>query len=426
MTQLKVYLRCLTFGLIVGILAIPSFAKLANGKEILLELSWGDEISYYDASHETPMNSNEAFLKAFRKYKQDGVDAVLFRVDVLRWVTDYDWPEPRTLAWYKTGAPPRVLVEDERQWEGSYIAVKDNLLKNVVTDAHKIGLKIYVYSTTFDEGLPANGIWYAAGEHGRMNVSVHKPWTFPGNTYGPLISKFTEAHPEYVMVDRSQKHHNWGTLQFAYPEARAYVVGYNRRFLEEYPFDGVYIDFRDEFAHPEFGDQFGFAPPIVEAYQKRYGVNILKENFDLEKWRRLCGEYLTEMIRELHGMVHSRGKKLIVGIPQGNYMGPPIGNMYVDWQQWVKEHIVDGLVIGAITGKFVFPDRVGYGYLTDPESGAGLPNLLWDLQNNYWPLCASHKVKLYVDRVQGGPAKKIPLSQFEKTNIDGFFVSRSF
>ena len=174
----------------------------------------------------------------------------------------------------------------------------------------------------------------------------------------------------------------------------------------------VYIDFRNEFSHPEFGDQFGFGKPIVEEYKRRYGVDILREQFDLEKWRRLCGEYLTQFIRELGRMAAARKKEFLVGIPQGDYLGLPNSNMHVDWRTWVRERLVDGLVVGVITGKFIFPERVGYGYLTDMEAGIGLPNMLWDLQNNYWPLCAQYGVKLYARPDRG---TRIPPRQFLKT-----------
>ena len=120
-------------------------------------------------------------------------------------------------------------------------------------------------------------------------------------------------------------------------------------------------------------DQFGFGKPIVEEYKRRYGVDILRQQFDLEKWRRLCGEYLTQFIRELGKMVAARKKEFLVGIPQGDYLGLPNSNMHVDWRTWVRDRLVDGLVVGVVTGKFIFPERVGYGYLTDMEDGIGLP-----------------------------------------------------
>jgi len=393
-----------------------------GGKEILVDIGFGDQVAHAACEGQQALLSIDRFHKLLQEYKQEGVDKVLFRIDVLRWVNDFDWPEPNV---YYKGVPQTPeeklhLEMEEKQWAGAHYAVAHHLLKAAVDLAHQEGMQIYAYSTTFDEGMPLDKVWYAPGEHGKWDVCMHKPFDFQAVWRSPLISKFTDAHPEYVMVDRSQKHHNWGTLEFAYPEARAYVVEYNRRFLEEYPFDGIYIDFRNEFSHPAFGDEFGFAPPIVAAYQKRYGVDILHQQFDLEKWRRLCGEYLTKMIQELHSMAHAKGKKLIVAIPQGNYLGLPNGNMYVDWQGWVKDRLVDGLAIGSISGTFLFPDRIGYGYLTDMQTGKGLPNLLWDLQNNYWPLCAAHHVKLYV--LGPGLGVKPALPELLKTNVDGIYT----
>jgi len=410
--------RSLLLGVLSCVLAGQAWGR-SRGKEILVGLSWGDQIAYAGNSGESPLLSPELFRKRFQEYRKAGVDIVLFRLDVLRWVRDYDWPEPKLAAAYKN-APPEVLDSDEKQWAGAHDAVKADLLKSIVEIAHENGLKIYAYSTTFDEGMPLDKVWHAKGDVLGRDPKTGETTYFPATMTSPAVSKFTEEHPEDVMVDRSQKHHNWGTLEFAYPQARAYAVEYNRRFLERYAFDGIYVDFRNEFSHPQFGDEFGFGQPIVDEYQRRYGINILKQQFDLEKWRRLRGEYLTQFIQELHAMVHSKGKKLIVGIPQGNYMELPNGNMYIDWQGWVKRHLVDGLNIGIITGKFLFPDKVGYGYLTDMEDDIGLPNLLWDLQNNYWPMGAQYHVKMYAGLTHG--KTKISLQHFLKTNVDGLYL----
>lgn len=398
-----------------------------ENKEILIGLSYGDQLGHqYGVSDARPLLTIETFRETFRQYQELGVDTILFRIDVLRWVRDYHWPEPR-VHWKglpQTSEEELRLETIQRQWAGAHQAVEANLLKDAVDIAHEHSLRIFAWSTTFDEGMPLDMIWYSAGERGAWNNWENRYWKFDSNWRSPCISKFTAAHPECVMVDRSQMNRNWGTLEFAYPEARQYAVAYNRWFLENYSFDGIYIDFRNEFSRPVFADQFGFGQLIVDEYQRRYGTNILKEQFDLERWRRLCGEYLTQFIRELSAMAHSKGKALLVGIPQGNYIGLPNGNMYLDWQNWVKEHIVDELVIGVISGRFIFPERVGYGYLTDMEADIGLPNLLWDLQNNYWPQCARYGVKLHVYSLARpafvGP--KIPVVEFFKTNVHGLVL----
>ncbi len=410
--------------LLAGSLFVSVLGALGpDGKELIVSISWGDQVSDLK---QKPLITADSFDATFRQLKSMGVDKILFRLDVLRWVHDYHWPEPR--AHYRN-APRQMVDIDQRQWEMSFLAVKKNLLADVVRLAHSHGLAIYAFHSVFDEGMPLEEIWYTPEDRGEelytafldKNGSGAAEKIRPPGVYSPMVSRFVEQHPECVPVDRAQKEHNWGSLEFACPEARAYVVGYNRKFLEEYPFDGVYINFRNEFGHPAHGDQFGFARQIVDEYQKRYGVNILRDQFDLEKWRRLRGEYLTQMIRELSQAVHAKSKPLLVGVPQGNYMGIPVGNLYVDWRSWVDQRLIDGLVIGDISGKFLFPKRVGYGYLTEQEDGMGLKNILWDLDNTYWPVCAARGVKLYVIPHRWG-FKQIPPEQFRKTRVDGVFI----
>ena len=396
----------------------------SDKKEWLVILSYGDQITAMFG--DKTLLSADGFRSTFRQYKEAGADTILFRIDGLDCITDFNWPEPNIL--YKgvprNGEEKLHLEELQKQWEGMQLAAQSGLLGTIIEIGHEVGLSILSYRTMFDEGMPLDEIWYRAGESGKWHVQKGRPWHFISDWCSPMISHILEAHPEYVMVDRSQKVYNWGTLEFAYPEAREYGVKINQRFLDDYPFDGTYIDFRNEFSHPEFGDQFGFSQPIVDEYQRRHGVNILREQFELETWRRLCGEYLTQFIRDMYAMTSSRSKKLVVGIPQGNYMGLPNGNRYVDWKRWVTEHIVDGLVIGSISGQFIFPDRVGYGYLTDMETGIGLPNLLWDLDNCYWPHCAIQGVKLYVIPREGVwyRGSSITRTQLTKTKVDGVVI----
>jgi hypothetical protein len=420
-------IRRTLFGAAVMLLfGVNCFARTPDGKEILYDLSWADQFTYSEAGHlndagySEPMNSPAALQKAFHVLRDAGVDIILFRIDTIRMDRYFNWPEPKVL---RKKEPPyeEWLRLEQIQWEETKKVVKENLVKSAVDAAHQNGLKIYAYHTVFDEGMPLNVIRYKNGEHEIVD-SDNGMFVHDYDVYSPMISKFTEAHPEYVRVDRSQKEHNWGSLEFAYPEARDYVVSYNKYYLDNYAFDGTYVNFRNEFGHPDFADQFGFAPPIVAEYQKRYGVDIRKQQFDLDKWRKLCGEYLTQFIRELYAMTHANGKLLMVGVPQGNYLGIPTGNLYVDWQDWAKEHIVDALHVGVDTYQDIYPDRIGYGYLTDQEKGIGLPNYLWDLQTNYYPLCAAHGVKLYAAG-EYSRAHAILVRDLLKLPVDGVGIS---
>jgi len=399
-------------------LAGSAMARGRNGKEILALLSWGDQISLYRP--EDALVSLERWRAAFAGYRKAGVDAVLFRADNMRAVKYCNWPEPR-LAW--KGQPAAVLEPAQRQWVGSFELMKTTMMKQVIALAHEYGIKMYLFTSTYDLGMPLDATFYTPEDRGPNHMRhITRPVT------GPFIARILEEHPEYAMVDRSQARYNWGTLEFGYPAARDFVVDYHRWFLDGWDFDGVYINFRNEFGHPEHGDQFGFGRPIVDEYRRRHGVDILTEQFDVEAWRRLRGEYLTQFVRELAALAHARKKPLVVGIGQGNYLGLPNGNLYVDWQGWVRQRLVDGLVIGDVSGKFLFPRRIGYGYLTDQEDRIGLPDLMHDLETNYAPECARHGVKLYVyptgppAPAEGRKGFDVPVERFLETRVDGICI----
>ncbi|MFQ6099419.1 MAG: LamG-like jellyroll fold domain-containing protein, partial [Armatimonadota bacterium] len=134
---------------------------------------------------------------------------------------------------------------------------------------HTLGLQMYGWLTIYDEGAPPD-VLYAD--------DVPFPWQ----------SKFTAAHPEYLVVDREGKP-QWGVLEYAYPEARRYKANQIARYLRRYDLDGVFISTRSHSPPAMHGDRFGFNEPVVAAYEERFGKDILREGFDREAWRRLRG-----------------------------------------------------------------------------------------------------------------------------------------
>jgi hypothetical protein len=111
-------------------------------------------------------------------------------------------------------------------------------------------------------------------------------------------SRFTREHPEFVMVNRNGDTRQWGVPCLAYPEVRKYYQDRYLNLLDGYDFDGLFVCLRSQAKLAEFADQFGFNEPIRNDYKKRYGKDILKQDFNLKKWRDLGG-YLTELLTEL-------------------------------------------------------------------------------------------------------------------------------
>ena len=134
---------------------------------------------------------------------------------------------------------------------------------------------------------------------------------------------------------------------------------------------------------------------MATAFKERYGVDILTQNFDLEAWRRLRGEFVTRYLRDVRALCEERNLALGIGVPPGDYFGPPLGNLYLDWRTWVSDRIIDFIVIGHanVVGRHL---RMGYGYLTSYHEGEfGLPPLPEILAREYAPLCQKHQVGLW-------------------------------
>ena len=118
----------------------------------------------------------------------------------------------------------------------------------------------------------------------------------------------------------------------------------------------------------------------------------------LDQWRRLRGEYLVQFYRDLRSALP--GRKIITGIPRGRYLGPPYGNLYLDWEKIVGEKLVDGLVLNVVSGAGLHPPlRVPHktiGYLSSEDDQIAIPSNHDCVQSIYGPLCREKGVNLYL------------------------------
>ncbi len=228
--------------------------------------------------------------------------------------------------------------------------------------AHKYGMEIYARTDPFNRGAPP-GAWKEAGMLPHVfNLPNGKSRVI--DEYG-VYSRFCADHPEYEVVDRTGKHRHYGILELAYPEARKYLLDhYVEPYLKHYDIDGFCMDTRTECISPLHADRFGFNEPIVEEYQRRYGVNVRESDFDLEAWRSLRGEYFTQFVREIRELTKRYGKKFTLLTERGDHLGFPISNMVIDWRTWVKEGLIDDLGIGIHGWCW---GQQPYGFITSPN-----------------------------------------------------------
>ncbi|HUT93748.1 MAG TPA: LamG-like jellyroll fold domain-containing protein [Thermoguttaceae bacterium] len=329
--------------------------------ERVIVVSYGDHFVVFegDAKLDTP----EKIERSMRQWR-----------DVHDATTVY-W---RTGAWFIRNRCTRVPASISKYWTtADDVFARFDPYETACQSAHELGLAIYGYATIFDEGSPPEIL-------------------YGGNTPFPWQSHFTIEHPEYLVVDREGKKRQYGVMEYAYPEVRRYKLRELTDFLDAYDYDGVYLCTRSHSRPADRADQFGFGEPVVRAYRERYGTDVRTEDFDVEAWRALRGEFLTQFLREVRRELDRRGKKLAVGVPQGDVLGPPYGNVKLDWQTWVREKLLDRLVIGIYSGDWHYPAMRGKdrerGYLASGHERWGLPPVDEALEKTYGPLAKQHGV----------------------------------
>jgi len=259
--------------------------------------------------------------------------------------------------------------------------------------ANEVGLRAYLYVSLFDDGWPLapkklREVSYHNAMHGQ-----HVSWQ----------SAFSRQHPEYAVVDRAGRR-QWGVLSLAYPEVRTEFCKRFLRLLAGYKFTGLFVCLRSQSRPAEFADQYGFNEPVRRNYLARYGRDICAEDFDLQDWRNLLGEYLTMFLSELRESLRPRRLRLAVGIARGDVLGPPLGNTTLQWREWVKRGLIDELVVNQNSSQCpsmwhqLWPMHRGYGYLQNYLDGYNLPSLLEHMSSTYAPIFAEQPAELYVAR----------------------------
>lgn len=260
--------------------------------------------------------------------------------------------------------------------------------------ARQQGLKSLLYVSLFDEGWPLlpkreREVSY----HNRMHCQ-HVSWQ----------SDFSRKHPQFAQVDRLGKLRQWGVLSLSYRQVRRHFIARFRRLLRASGFDGLFICLRSQSRPAEFGDQFGFNEPVRREFRRRTGQDILKEDFDLQHWRDLQGEYLTRFVAEMRAALHPEGYLLAIGAPRGDIIGPPIGNTRLDWEHWIREDLVDHLIIDQNATRCpsmwhdLWPMHRGYGYLQNYVNGVNMPRLRDQLRKAYSAAFKNRSARLFIAR----------------------------
>ena len=173
-----------------------------------------------------------------------------------------------------------------------------------------------------------------------------------------LIDPWYEARPHLFWCNRSGNRRWMGMPCIAEPE----VVRRTADIVTElcrYGADGVYIVPRthcytpyspDQEPYEPQEDEFGFNEPIRRRFLERFGVDICREDFDVDAWHSMKGEFYTEFLAVCAAEAHSRNKILLAGTmpfrlayaPSARF--PNALRIRNDWGAWSGEAGIDGIV----------------------------------------------------------------------------------
>lgn len=383
---MKIYCRGVMTALFVLILLPRLSFAASEGKTKIAMISFGDAIEnkVWIKGWKQNYNTKAKIEESIRKLKQKGYSAIYWR---MLW----DGASRDEIDKYSM----RVDVEAaqlKQEFENTPYAWDPHELRWPIEVAHRLGMKFYAWVVPYNMGAPPGAMTEITGPNPRRNP-VFYPSGVVYDEEHVYMYKFATDHPQYQLVDRKGERYYYGVMEWAYPEARGYWVTLIKAIVDKYDVDGIYMDTRTESMAPDYADQFGFNEPIVQEYKRRYGVDIRQEDFDLESWRQLRGEYFTLFLKETAEVVHGKGKLFSLGTARGDYIGFPLGNMKLEWRKWFREKTIDELHLDEQGWAW---GRHGYGYVTDRKTGRGLQPIDVMARENYGPLCRKYGVKLYL------------------------------
>ena len=367
----------------------------------IASVSWGDQLVFGagDGRLQTP----EALDRRMQRwYKELGVRSLHWRVPHAMIPGQYQKVQ---------GYPETIERRSEIDWD--YLRLVPDL-------AYDNGIKAYLYVSIFDEGFPLDPPEVRAVSFHNAMHAQHITWQ----------SDFSRRHPNYALVDRSGEKRQWGVLSLSCPQVREHFRRRFRIWLESGNWDGLFVCTRSQSRPAEFADQFGFNEPVRQDFLQRYGRDIRTLDFDLQLWRDLRGEYLTLFLSELRAMTSELDVRLALGVPRGDVLGPPLGNLTLAWRQWLDLGLVDELVINQNSSVCpsmwhdLWPMHRGFGYTQNYLDGHNLPPLLEHLSQTYAPLISKYgKTKLFVARQWDERAEADEQALLEHPAVSGLVYS---
>ena len=339
-------------------------------------VGWNDWAITNGAGTDGALDSPEHIENMMKRWKGRGFTGVYWRIE------------------QKEGDPNAYIFSDAglKPGTGELAAVADRLLSqfNVSEEAKNKaeaeGLEFWAWVPfIYSRGAPVTG------PSGLPAGVTYDPW------YG--MDSYTYDHPETLFTNRSQTKARYMLSDYTDYGARISMVAWFEYFAEHYGFKNFLACMRTEDYQNYYnndgtyyidiakGDEYGFNPEIVNLMLYCYDVNILtdsrfdvfSEAFDIndsmvENWRTIRGLYLTDLYRKIRQAMDVIDPNIKIGVqtPGGDYVGPTIGNIKLDWRTWINDGLIDEIVIPVALDNADDVDSGSKGYLTNARTGYGV------------------------------------------------------
>ncbi len=146
----------------------------------------------------------------------------------------------------------------------------------------------------------------------------------------------------FLALAKGKPRYVTGALSPAYPRVRALWLEHIRECLAA-GVDGVDLRVGNHNRNLEW-EQYGFEPPVLEAFRERFGHNPGASPRDARRRQAILGESYTEFVRAASTLIHARGKKTQIHIGHDEVRG---GNLPIrwDWERWIEEGLADELTL---------------------------------------------------------------------------------
>jgi uncharacterized lipoprotein YddW (UPF0748 family) len=201
-----------------------------------------------------------------------------------------------------------------------------------------------------------------------LQLPIHAWYTpYEESHYQTVPTTFTLEHPEYRQMTRDWKRRD-SKLSFASPAVCAHKLALIEEQLA-YGVAGLTLDFFREH-HVVTASKgprvdvdengvciYGYEPTMVEAFQKKHGVDPMTLANDDENWLRFRCDQTTQFMRQVREATAARGVPVCVKVrsmtqARSGYWWPPeraktnsYRGSFVDWPTWSKEGLVDELMV---------------------------------------------------------------------------------